>query len=119
MPGMTVIPYAAAATVAGATLAIVSWSVTLIVRMPACQARSTSDSGVHVPSEAVVCMCKSITEILLGGWTRIDRRSKRRAMAKDGLGQFFAACLSWAMNKVCHNPDFWLAADRREFIVHW
>jgi len=37
------------------TDATVSWSVTLIVVMPARQAMSTSSDGVQTPSDAVVC----------------------------------------------------------------
>ena len=75
IPGTTSIPNDAACTVASATAAIVSWSVTLIVRIPAPCARSTSSRGEQCPSDAVVWRWRSINgcEIQRRRWLRATR----------------------------------------------
>jgi hypothetical protein len=54
IPGTNAMPADVAALSASVSAAIVSWSVTLIVLMPARHARSTSVAGSQRPSDAVV-----------------------------------------------------------------
>src|SRR5947207_10845047 len=61
MPGTKRIPMSRVSAAISATAAVVSWSVTLIVVMPARHAMSTSSAGEQTPSEAVVCRCRSMT----------------------------------------------------------
>src|SRR4051812_43714424 len=61
MPGTRRTPCRAAAAVASARPAVVSWSVTLMIVSPRPAARATSASGARRPSDAVVWRCRSIT----------------------------------------------------------
>src|SRR6188768_2099233 len=61
MPGTKLIPQSRVSAAISATAATVSWSVTLIVVMPARHAMSTSSEGVQTPSDAVVWRWRSMT----------------------------------------------------------
>src|SRR3954463_16824867 len=66
MPGTKAMPMLRASAATSATAATVSWSVTLIVLMPARHAMSTSSDGLQTPSDAVVCRCRSMTPGICG-----------------------------------------------------
>src|SRR5438105_508991 len=61
MPGTKAMPKSRVSAAISATAATVSWSVTLMVVMPARHAMSTSSDGLHTPSDAVVWRWRSMT----------------------------------------------------------
>src|SRR5438552_6832691 len=87
MPGTNSIPASSHAAAAAAQPATVSWSVTLSTVTPAAFARATSSPGEHLPSEAVVCVWRSIIgERSSAGNSaargRPARGARRRALAR-------------------------------------
>jgi hypothetical protein len=62
---MTVSPVPAAAENASAQPAVESWSVSATVPSPAARAAVISCAGVSVPSETLLCVCRSMAPGIL------------------------------------------------------
>ena len=60
-PGTRVTPRRRAASAASAQPAVVSWSVSASTSRPASAAAATTAAGASVPSEAVECVCRSMS----------------------------------------------------------
>ena len=65
-PPMTSRPCSRPAAQASARPRVVSWSVRAMALRPILLASATSSEGLRVPSEAVECVCRSISGMTLG-----------------------------------------------------
>src|ERR1700722_17504702 len=74
-PGTTRTPYRSPAEAAASQPAVVSWSVSAITSRPALAALASSSDGVSVPSEQLLCVCRSIR--IRPGYRESDGRCPR------------------------------------------